>query len=199
MGCCIAIAFVIALVRRAWFAVVPGRAPTEALFAPSARRPAPGEVAPPSERPAPAPARSTDLPLCLGAVAVTTVFYASVVAVLRWTGVAEPATAPLVGWAARDAVLAGIGVVAAVLAAMRFDGSAVPKTGPAAVLLGAGAAWFGLGVLDMHAFGLFELAPVAMDLAFHGAGLAAMVAGAASWPALRPVRATATGFRAVAS
>lgn len=42
MGCCLAVAFVISLVRRAWFAVLPGRLPDRSPFAPPAFRPAPG-------------------------------------------------------------------------------------------------------------------------------------------------------------
>lgn len=42
MGCCLALAWLFAVVRRAWFAVT-GREPAQAaLFAPPARRPAPG-------------------------------------------------------------------------------------------------------------------------------------------------------------
>ena len=45
MGCCLALASLFALVRRAWFRVT-GREPAQAaLFAPPARRPAPGGVA----------------------------------------------------------------------------------------------------------------------------------------------------------
>ncbi len=42
MGCCLALAYLVALVRRTWFAVAPGVCPTTAAFAPPARRPAPG-------------------------------------------------------------------------------------------------------------------------------------------------------------
>lgn len=199
MGCCIAVTFVIGLVRRAWFVALPGRAPAGMLFAPPARRAAPGEVGPPPERPVVSGARRAGLPLCLGAVAVTTALYAGVVGVMRWTGVVEPATAPQMGWAARGVVLAAVSVIAVAVAAARFDGAVVARTGTAAVLFGAGAAWFGLGVLDMHVFGLFELAPVSVDLAFHGVGVAAMVVGVAARLGRRPARATATGFRAVAS
>jgi hypothetical protein len=43
MGCCIALALLISLARRAWFKVVPGSARAPVLFAPLAWRPAPGE------------------------------------------------------------------------------------------------------------------------------------------------------------
>ena len=42
MGCCIAAAFLISLVRRAWFALALGRPVDPELFAPMARRAAPG-------------------------------------------------------------------------------------------------------------------------------------------------------------
>ncbi|PWN01377.1 hypothetical protein DJ010_17560 [Nocardioides silvaticus] len=47
MGCCVALAYLVAVVRRGWFAVVPGAraAQAAAAFAPPARRPAPGGVA----------------------------------------------------------------------------------------------------------------------------------------------------------
>lgn len=72
MGCCIAIAFVIAVVRRAWYAVRLGQAPTEVLFAPSARRAGPGETAPPSRPAARARERTRWGPILLGAGAVWT-------------------------------------------------------------------------------------------------------------------------------
>lgn len=42
MGCCIAIALVIGVVRTAWFKLFPSRAPVQMTFAPPARRAAPG-------------------------------------------------------------------------------------------------------------------------------------------------------------
>ncbi|WP_183093135.1 hypothetical protein [Nocardioides stalactiti] len=42
MGCCLALAYVVALVRRGWFAAVGGAPAPTASFAPPARRPAPG-------------------------------------------------------------------------------------------------------------------------------------------------------------
>jgi len=45
MGCCVALAYLVALVRRAWFAAVPGQQVVAVAFAPPARRPAPGAPA----------------------------------------------------------------------------------------------------------------------------------------------------------
>lgn len=45
MGCCVALAYLFALARRAWFAVAPGARVEPVLFAPPARRPAPGGAA----------------------------------------------------------------------------------------------------------------------------------------------------------
>jgi hypothetical protein len=44
MGCCIALALLISLARRAWFTVLPGSEPEQLLFAPPARRAGPGEA-----------------------------------------------------------------------------------------------------------------------------------------------------------
>ncbi|MEZ0578465.1 hypothetical protein [Nocardioides sp. MH1] len=67
MGCCIALAAAIALVRRGWWRVT-GHAPAPAVFAPPARRPAPGSLAPAAgvaiAVPAPAPALATALVTC---------------------------------------------------------------------------------------------------------------------------------------
>lgn len=53
MGCCLALAYVVALVRRGWFALAPGRPAAAVSFAPPARRPAPGGAVLVMERPAP--------------------------------------------------------------------------------------------------------------------------------------------------
>ena len=45
MGCCVALAYLFALARRAWFTVASGAPAATVLFAPPARRPAPGGVA----------------------------------------------------------------------------------------------------------------------------------------------------------
>lgn len=54
MGCCVALAYLVALLRRTWFSVVPETGPLTVAFAPPARRPAPGAstlpVAPPTAR-----------------------------------------------------------------------------------------------------------------------------------------------------
>lgn len=185
MGCCIAIAFVIAIARRALL----GPARPEVAFAPPARRAAPGETLPIPASPVVAHAGGGGLSLVLGAVAVTAALYAGVVAALRWTGVAVSTAAPPVGWAGRDVAVAGIGIVAAVVAAIRYDG---PATGPGSALLWVGAAWFGLGLLDMHVFAVFEIAPgsVLANLVLHGLGPVAMAVGAVSW--LARVRSEAT-------
>jgi hypothetical protein len=59
MACCIAIALVVAMVRKGWYALLPGRRPPEPGFAPPAYRAGPGAEAAPRtpdrSRPAPAP------------------------------------------------------------------------------------------------------------------------------------------------
>jgi hypothetical protein len=49
MACCIAMAYLIALARQAWYRLRPGNAPQRAPFAPPARRPGPGTLARPVE------------------------------------------------------------------------------------------------------------------------------------------------------
>lgn len=45
MGCCLALAYLFAQARRAWFTVLPGTPAVALAFAPPARRPAPGAPA----------------------------------------------------------------------------------------------------------------------------------------------------------
>src|SRR5437763_3061400 len=97
MGCCIAIALVIGVVRTAWFKLFPSRAPVHMAFAPPARRPAPGaEVWTDHDRrpnaasaPAAAPARSPRRSSVIGrAPACGT---ALVIAGVAWLAVSEVA------------------------------------------------------------------------------------------------------------
>lgn len=57
MGCCVALAYLVAQVRRAWLSVVPGPAVAATPFAPPARRPAVGTVALPRPTARPAATR----------------------------------------------------------------------------------------------------------------------------------------------
>ena len=190
VGCCIAIALIIGIGRRGLYAPAPGRRPVDPGFAPPASRPAPGGA---QERPAPGGAPDTSSPVAptpapepsltarvLAFAAVGAAVYAAGVAALGALGIATAAPHPAVSWLVRDAVVIAL---AAVAFAAAGGGTAFARSpDPVALaLIGLGGAWFWLGVLDMHAFGLFQIArgELLADLAFHGAGSAAMALGAA--------------------
>jgi len=206
MGCCIAIAFVISLVRKGWFAVFPSRRPEPELFAPPAYRPAPGGLGPVAgvsaarlpaggPRPIAATAQAGRLaPMFLGAFALTGMLYMATVFALTRFDLASTGSAT-VGWSARNVVLAALILTALVGAAATYDGAGISRASFGVVLLGAGFAWVGLGVLDMHGFSLLNLAhddagcacaccgtthgSLLADTVFHGVGLVAVLAGAA--------------------
>ena len=168
MGCCIAAALIISLVRRAWFGVFPGRRPVVISFAPPARRPAPGTsvlepqtlTAPPRSGPSPA-------------IAATVALYVSAIAVLGMTGAAPDLSDPLIPWFARDVLLAAVFGVALV----RAYGCSVrdlPR-----FLAVAGATWTALAIIDMHLFELFTLSTSA-DILVHGGGFLVLCIGLAA-------------------
>ncbi len=185
MLCCVAVGFVIATILRAWRRLT-GRGPEPtSVFAPTARRPAPGSAAPPApSRPAPASGaasgggRSPATVLRFAAAGVA--LYAVAVLALAAVGAADlRAGAGL--WALRSAVFV---LVAGTL--LVASGTAPSPPGPlprrplaGCALLGLGLAWLELGLLDMHLFGLVQVAGggAAWDVVFHGAGVVAIVAG----------------------
>ncbi|MGQ0463911.1 MAG: hypothetical protein ACT4QG_01200 [Sporichthyaceae bacterium] len=174
MGCCIAIAMVIAAVRGAWFRIFPHRRPPETGFAPPAFRAAPGSIGsapataaePVVLRPAPWPA------LLLGAAAVTVACYAAVVELLRASGVAHGA-APL----SRHLVLLGLGVGALLGSALATGRPVGPPRGRGVVLVSAGATWTALGLLDMHLFVGLHLDHSGAGLLVHAFGMVLVAAG----------------------
>lgn len=152
VGCCIAIAMVIAAVRGAWFRVLPHRRPPESGFAPPAFRPAPGAEG------IAAPAPSVGAPLvvapgapwtamALGATAVTVALYAAAVELLDVTGALD-SDVPLT----RHVLLAVLGLAALIGAATCPGRSLSPARSRGAVLSAAGAGWAALSLLDMHLF-----------------------------------------------
>ncbi|MCW2749429.1 MAG: hypothetical protein JWR83_539 [Aeromicrobium sp.] len=175
MGCCIVAALIISGVRKAYFAVFPGRKPEVVAFAPAARRPGPGSS--PQAIPVPDALR-TALPTGLVAIAASIAVYVTVVAALRHAGTLAVSPSPLLGWTSRDLVMAAAlaGVLLIALSGRR------PVRGPvdewSAALTALGASWTALAVFDMHVFGLFELSTMG-DIAFHGVGLAALFVGLA--------------------
>lgn len=183
MGCCIAVALVIALVRGAWFRVFPARRPPDAGFAPPAWRAAPGlgDVASgPVRTREPVPPTGSRLSMALGAAAVTTALYAGITALLWSTGLAHQLTDDGLTRPLRDVLVAGFGITAVVTAAVLYRGPVPQPAGRGAVLTGAGLTWTGLGLLDMHVFGVLHLdhGAVAAASVFHGVGLLALGAGA---------------------
>lgn len=180
MACCAVLALVIGAVRTIWFRVFPGRRPAEPGFAPPARRLADGTALPtpaPGSAPAQRPPASSGL--LIGVVAGTAA-YVVVVAALA----ASPLVRTLDGpWLGRD-----VGLVT--LAAAALIGALITNTGAhrPALLLAAGITWTELGLLDMHVLGLFDfrVAPLPLDLLFHGGGLVAVALGARHLTPARP-------------
>lgn len=188
MLCCIAVAFVIGVVRQGWrsltFTDEPGPA---APLPPRARRPQPGAALAPVDAPPATRSRwESDVltraraALELRFAAAGIVLYAGAVALLLAVGAADGGAAAA-GWVMRDALLVAL-AVAALLVARSWRGSEPSPHGRerlACALMGAGAVWLELGILDQHLFGLFEIAhgSLAWDAVFHGGGAAAFVAG----------------------
>jgi hypothetical protein len=174
MGCCLLAAFLIAGVRRAWFAVFPNRRPVVAAFAPAASRPAPGGVvAPPPPAATPPPARRIGTPLVM---AVTVAAYALVTWVLDLLGIVSTPRS-----LARDALLAGT-IAVAVLIALSSKPAAPSRASETGVALAlSGVVWTWLSLIDMHALGGIEVvsASAAVELVVHGTGLALLSTGVA--------------------
>ena len=192
MLCCIAIAFVIGVIRQGWRSILlRGESGPASPLPPPARRPQP------STAPAPvtvgaaaglAPRRwesdlfsraraASELRFAAAGAAV----YAAAVPALLALDAAHDHPTPAVGWLVRDLFLA-LFVVAALVVARRWAGSESLPRGRerlACALMGAGAVWFELGILDQHVFGLFHIAhgAVLWDAFFHGAGAVAFLAG----------------------
>lgn len=185
MLCCAAIAFVIGILRAAWFRLPGTRRPSEVAFAPVARWPAASE--PPRPHPdqratGPRPAEPPNpVAALLVSASAGTALYALSGYGLLLAGLVTARTASVPSWVLRDAVL-GVAVVALLVAAARAPRTAhraTPRAVRGAALVGAGIAWWSLSLLDMHAFGLLQPAGgTAGDLLFHGVGAALVVAGA---------------------
>lgn len=177
MTCCIIGLLILAVVNRIR-RVVGGRVDEPVIFAPVARRPAPGEslpqpmaVAAPT-KPEP-PADSPVLRYCALAIAVCLVGYP----LLAYTGKVDN-TGSALAWALRSGLYVAAGVAA--IALSRSGPVWRAPAGPGTLLIVAGAVIFELGMLDMHVFRLFTLdsSRVLALMVFHNAGPAlAMVGG----------------------
>lgn len=179
MLCCALLILVLGVFREAWF-LLPGRSRSVEGFAPVARRPAPGEPMPavadfPRER----PGRTAGL---LVAGSIGTITYAALGYVLLLVGPLEPGSATAPAWVVRDVVLAALALLAAGAAVLAPTVTTPPEPAETrgAWLCGIGAAWWSLGLADLHVFGVVGIGGgLVVDLLFHGAGLALLLAGGA--------------------
>ena len=175
MGCCLAVAFLMSLVRRVWLTIVPQSPAESALFATPAVRMGPS----PADRPLPQVVRAESRQRVAKPriLAATLLAYVATVQALVWLDVMIDAGRP---WLTRDIILALI--------------LAVLLIRPAGSLISAGLLWFALGVADMHLFGVIALphSRWLIDVVFHASGIWVATAGVAllAWrkrATLRPV------------
>jgi hypothetical protein len=191
MLCCAVLVLVIGVFRVCWSLLRGPDRVSEPGFAPPARRPAPGLG--PSGRglagtdrrtsdrtPSASPARGRPL-LRVGwlFIALGTCGYAAAIGGMVGLGVAEALPGPGAVWAARNAVLGVVVVVAAVGAGRTTAGW---PSGRDALLCGlcvVGMTWSLLGIADMHVFAVLEVGhgSPGWDLVFHGSGVALAAAG----------------------
>lgn len=192
MACCLAAAMVIALVRRTWYRLFPSRAPIELMFAPPARRPAPGitpaahPTAPATHPPlapaqlAPAIARprpSLGRPIGLWAAA-SVVTYIATTWIAQSIGLLPPEPEAVLGSLPRDLAAASL-VAAALIVAQRGQPALASRRARAAAFMSAGLTWSLLAIVDLHLLRTFdaEAHGLAVSLLLHGTGLAALYAG----------------------
>jgi len=162
MGCCIAIALLIGVVRTWWFKLFPSRAPVQMAFAPPARRAAPGAVVAPAAVPetgvprvaGPAgPARVSARAGWIVAPAVALAVYAATIAAVSGADAID-SSRPVVVWV----VLAVVFVVVALAASAGSHTPASLGSDPAAALgtplILAGVAWLAVSELDAHVLGV---------------------------------------------
>lgn len=181
MICCVAAAFIVAWIRRLLGLVMPRMRRSAAVPFPAVTR-----VLPPGG-PAPSPqtvaAAPTTAPPSRGVsaralhYAAFAVFgYVAVVALLLLLGGASSRPSAAIGWPARTSVLLTLCGLLVLLARTR---ASAPDLRWADALMGAGGSWFLVGLVDMHAFGLYVIAhgDLVWDVLFHGAGTTALAVG----------------------
>jgi hypothetical protein len=177
MTCCIVgllIMMAVGRIRRA-LGGAPRGAPRDAevVFAPVARRPAPGQtLAAPVIEPEPAPAGAA----IFGYAAVGIALCLIVAPALVWTGVAV-STAPVQTWLVRSGLYLAV-IVAAVLLGRTAAVLRAPP-GAGSLLIVIGVIVFELGLIDMHLFRLFDITAGDLigDMIFHNVGPALAMAG----------------------
>jgi hypothetical protein len=174
MACCIIGLLILATVGRLRRALGMGGGDSEMLFAPVAQRPAPGETLAPVTAAVPdQPIRTAVLRYCALGIAIGTV----ATPLLVWTGIAEN-TATIGAWLLRTAAYLILAAAALALSRAVVVGRWI--AGPGWLLIVVGAVVFETGLLDMHAFRLFEIdhGDVAADIVFHNIGPALALIGA---------------------
>ena len=175
MTCCIvglAIMMVLGRLRR----VFGGRDETPVLFAPVARRPAPGQV--PAlvveAEPVPAgrPVSANVLRSCAFGIAVCLIG----TPVLVWVG-AVANTGSATGWLLRSACY--LAVIAAAMALRRSGTVLRAPAGAGTLLIIVGAVVFELSIIDMHVFRVINIDPRDMlaYMLFHNIGPVLAMAG----------------------
>lgn len=199
MTCCIVALLILSVVGRVRRAF--GRADAPMLFAPVARRPAPGQTltAPVPAGAEPPPATAVVFRYAAAGIAGCLV----AVPLLVWAGVLENTGSPA-RWLLRAASYLTLIAVALMLSRAVPLGRTARGTGW--LLIAVGAVVFETGVLDMHVFGLIEADHESLlgDIVFHNVGPVLMLIGAVvlSYGAAgrrktsrRPSRSTVTSAR----
>ncbi|MEU1981802.1 hypothetical protein [Nocardia sp. NPDC019395] len=148
---------------RVWF-TRRGAGPVQ-LFAPPARRPAPGQTIPAPS--APVTVRISRRPRMLLWVAAGIVTYLAGIAVLLALGWVDSSTGTS-GWTAHTLTSAGFALAIFCLLRIAAGGVAEPSSSLrehlGCALVGIGLVWFVLGIVDMHVLGLFHLDPGSADV-----------------------------------
>lgn len=210
MTCCIVGLLIMMAVGRIRRALGGGARDADVVFAPVARRPAPGQVLPglpalplPGCEPAPVPAGAPIFRYAAVGIALCLIAAPALV----WTGVAVNAAA-VQTWLVRSALYLAV-IIAAVVLGRTATVLRAPA-GAASLLIVVGVIVFELGLIDMHLFRLFDIAAGGLlgDMIFHNAGPAlAMVGGLVlvygeagrSMTSRRSSRSTVTSARPSAS
>ena len=188
--CCSAFALIIRALPRVWRALAADSASSETNLKSTAPRLA---LCTPAAAPPPIRTRAkvcrSCCPLLLRLGAASVVFYVVGVTVLILFGAAA-SDADAWTWLIRSTLFAA---AAAAATQMRVGGAAAGSASVreliACSLVAWGVTWFELGAVDMHLFGLFEVAggSAFWDAVFHGSGV---LAAAAGWVLLKPGVAT---------
>ncbi len=179
MTCCIVGLLILAVVRGARRVLGFGHDDISVLFAPTARRPPPGSTltVSPGAVAEPKPAKPWPGTRLFEYAAFGIAIYMVAVTVLLWTGAAQNTGSPL-AWIVRTGFY-----IALILGAVRLARSSVrsdARRDASWMLIAIGAAFFEFSLLDMHAFGLIQIAhgDTSWDIVFHNFGPVVALAGA---------------------